>query len=341
MESADLEQIIRQHVHLPPVPTGTGWYPVLCKVCNDRGHKGKRGGFRFDIGGNVGYHCFNCNHAAVYDPAIHTNMPRKMVKVLRAFSIPDEEWQQVLFAALEHRDVHGVPSLPSNTNQRVSIEPPEIPLPENFYPLRAATSTDKWATIASAYLEDRGVDPTGYPFMLAHKANEEKMKKWLGRVIIPIYKKDKLIFYIGRDLTGTKLKKYESPPVSRDKVICGFDRLFETPDLPLYIVEGWFDAYAIGGVAIIGNELSDAQIQWLNRSPRKKVYIPDRLGNGNIAAEQALRQGWYISTPDIGSDCKDMSDAVRTYGKLFVMKTIADNTATGFEAEVNLGVYCK
>lgn len=336
MDAVSLQDVIRRYIPLPPTPAGTGWYPILCKVCNDHGRKGPRGGFRFD-GEKVAYHCFNCSHSTVYDPEEYDSMPKKMQEVLRAFGVPDDEWQQVLFTALANKDAGK--SGQKNAPQVRSIEPVEIETPDIFYPL--ADAEDKWAEIARWYLtEERGVDPSSYDFMLSKRADDPRLRKWFGRLIIPIYKDKKLIFYQGRDLTGNAQKKYESPAVTREKVIYGFDRLFDQSELPLYIVEGWFDAFAIDGIALLGNEISDPQIEWLNRSRKKKVYIPDRFGDGRIGAERALKQGWHIATPDIGG-CKDMSEAVQKYGKLFVMKSIVDTTAIGFAAQTALGVYCR
>lgn len=340
MEDKSLESVIRQYIHLPALPTSGGWYPVLCKVCNDHGRKGPRGGFKFD-GETVAYHCFNCGPEmnTVYDPNKEARLPKKMKIVMHDYGIPDEAWQQVTFSNLGKQ---GKLTKDDELQPAKNIEPIELPLPDIFYPLADATKDDKWAEIARWYLtEERGVDPDSYPFMLVKPTKDPKLKKWYGRLIIPIYKDNKLIFYYGRDLIGNKTKKYESPPTPKDRVMYGFDQLFEHTDAPIYIVEGWFDAYAIDGVAIFGNEITDAQTAWLNKSRRKKVYIPDRLGDGKRAAEDALEQGWSISTPDIGQSCKDMSDAVHKYGKMYVMKTIAENTAAGFAAQTKLGVYCE
>lgn len=337
MEPIRLENIIRQYVQLPVAPSKKGWFQVLCPVCGDRGHKGKRAGFKFD-GDKVAYHCFNCSCSTVFDPTIMLNMPHRMKEVLTAFNIDEDVWDPVLFTALQLQH-NGVTSkdAPKPTN----IEPMAIPVPETFYSLREAVPNDKWAIIAQHYLQtERGIDSNSYPFMLSAPTNIPHLKKWVGRVIIPIYKGEKLIFFMGRDLTGKKLKKYESPAVSRDKVLYGFDRLFKDHTLPLYIVEGWFDAFVINGVAILGNQISDSQTEWLNRSHRIKVYVPDRFGNGHIAANTALEQGWNISIPDT-PDCKDISEAVQKYGKLYVMKSLIDNTCNGFEAKVKLATLIK
>jgi hypothetical protein len=315
---------------------------VLHTAC-DHGKKGPRAGFRFD-GDAVAFHCFNCPLKAVFDPneAGREGQPlisKNMQHVLADFNIPEDEWQRVLFSVMKQRDA-GFTANAIDSKPVESIEPMEIPLPETFYPLADADPDDKWAMIARYYLEDRNIDPSSYPFMLSTKTDIPHLKKWFGRVIIPVYKNEKLIYYTGRDLTGKAIKKYESPAVSRDRVIYGFDRLFENTEMPLYIVEGWFDAVVIDGIAIFGNEISPTKMKWINRSRRKKVYIPDQFGNGFQAAKQAIDAGWSISTPDFG-DCKDVSAAVNKYGKLYVFQTLAQHTASGFEAELNARMYCK
>ena len=339
MESVSLEQIIRQYVILPPYPNAKGWYPVLHTTC-DHGKKGARAAFKFNSE-VVTFNCFNCSHAAVFDPNQQDQakpiMSKGMIKVMDDFSIPEDEWRAVMFDALSKRDA-GIKGS-DNEIKRVNIEPPVLNFPETFYPLKDADDT--WATIARIYLEERNINPDDYNFQLARVSKDKPyLNKWLGRVILPSYKNGKLIFYQGRDLTGTKIKKYESPPDSRDAVLCGFDRLFTNYDQPLYIVEGWFDAEAIGGVAVLSNTLSEKQIAWLNRSQRTKVYIPDQYGSGFVGAKVAIKEGWHVSTPDIGN-IKDMSSAVQHYGLMYVLKTLNDNTATGFEAETNIAVYCK
>ena len=339
MESKTLEEVIRQYIPMQPFPASTGWHPVLCKVCHDHGRKGMRGGFKFD-GETVAYHCFNCGPAmnTIYDPVESKGMPRKMRQVLTDFGVPEDEWQQVLLTNLAFQQAGTKGEV---IKQLESIEPKELEMPDNFYFLKDATTDDKWAEVARWYLNDRGVDPDSYPFLIVTPTKDKFRKKWNGRLIIPAYKDSKLIFYQGRDLTNSKLKKYESPSTPKDKVLYGFDKIFDHTETPLYVVEGFFDAEAIDGIAIVGNEMSEAQIQWLNRSKRTKVYVPDKTGDGQRSAKKALEQGWSVSTPDIGSNCKDMSDAVNKYGKMYVMKTLTENTVTGFIAHTNLGVYCE
>lgn len=334
MEIPTLESVIRQYVYLPPRPNGRGFFPVLCKVCGDHGKKGKRAGFKFDNSA-VGYNCFNCGHAAMFDPMQQRSMPDNMHEVLTAFGIPEVDWSPVLFGAL----VAGG-TKPKEAQQLSNIEPSEIVFPPYFYRL-TDDPADEWAQWAIEYLTDtRKIDWQSYPFYLVKKTDEPDNVRWYGRLIIPVYKDDKLIFWQGRDLTGLLQKPYLSPNIPRDKILGGFDRVHEYTDAPLYVTEGWFDSHLVKGVSVFGNKMTPEQIKWLSRSRRQKVIIPDRLGDGHLLAEQAIELGWSVSLPDIG-DSKDVNDAVKTYGEFYTLKTIRDNTCDGFAAQARLSLYCK
>jgi hypothetical protein len=331
--SLTLEELIRQCI--PLGREKNGWYAVLCKVCNDHGKKGKRAAFRFDEG-RVSYNCFNCGHTAGYSPN-QKELKNEMKQVLDGFSVPEDEYNAILLDNMKRLYEHGYQK--TATKQDLSIEPKEVPLPDHFYPI-ADDPDDKWSIIAADYLEQRGFDPSDHPYMVSTGVSktDRMAKKWKGRVIIPLYKGNKLIFYMGRELVSLG-KKYESCSSPRENVFGQFDTLLEQTDDPLYVVEGWFDAKAIGGVASLGNRLTSNQIKWLNRTSREKIIIPDRYGDGYLMAEQALSQGWSIATPEIGS-CKDMAEAVAHFGRLYVKSTIKQNTSTGFEATMRLQMYC-
>ncbi len=329
-----LEDIIRQYVHLEYTTNQQGWLPVLCKVCNDHGKKGPRAAFKLD-GDTMGYNCFNCKHTALVDPSKHKVFTNDALTVFKAFGIPDDIINKKQFELFSHLKIKK-----TNLKDAVDIEPKVIEIPDTFYYLKDSKKNDKWAEVARYYLkEERKIDPDSYPFMLSYKTDDIKLKKWFKRIIIPAFKNDNIIYYSGRSFADAK-KKYENASIPSNKVLYGFDKLFVNNTSPLFITEGFFDSYWVNGVAILGNEISEAQKIWFNKSSRLKVYIPDKLGDGNIAAKQALEFGWSISTPDIPG-CKDIDSAIKKYGKLYVLKTINDNIHSGFAARARLGLYCK
>lgn len=330
------ETIIRSYVNLPRA-SSKGWCNVKCLLCHDYR---ARGAFRFEQE-SVGYNCFNCGHSALFNPTEHTRISERMQKVFDAFGIPASEFKEKMFdtfvlqAAGKKADAE-IPRIKINFN--------DLELPKFFRPLDTEGEGDIYDEIACEYLLARGIDPKAYPFLMADKKLSPILKylDWKGRVIIPYYRHGKVVFYQGRDLLETDRTKYLSPKDSRDAVFYGFDEIYAHSHRPLYIQEGFFDAFMLkDSVATFSNKLTEQQIEILNRCHRPKVVIPDREGKGYVIANQAIEQGWSVSFPDIGSSCKDMNDAILKYGRLYVLKSIVDNTSSGFAAQMMVNMYCK
>ncbi len=344
------EQLISTYVNLDN-PSNSGWQSCL-HTC-DHGRKGNRAAFLFEDD-SVAFHCFNCGIKTTFK-LFYDHFPKKLEQVLNDFGIPKEEINKLKFTILKKRDKSGQIKS-SQKKEGLAINPKELPIPDHFYLLSAATEDDKWAEIARAYLEDRKIDHTSYPFFLStgipvyhigpecQKVLVKAAQKWTKRVIIPIYKDEKLIYYQGRDLTEQALKKYESPSAPKERIIYGFDQLFINEDRPLYVVEGFFDAFLVQGVALLGNELTEPQIVWLNKSRRDKVYVPDKGPSGAKNAQKALKQGWKISfpvEPNSSNEFMDISDAIIKYGQLYIHNTLREQSCEGIQAKVNLKLFRK
>ena len=333
------ESIIRQYVSFPSRASSKGWHTVKCRVCND--YK-KRAGFIFQSPTSIGYNCFNCHHETKMDFETNSSIPSKMQEVFDAFGIDDIEIKEELFKRYVAR---GGQTLVLAQKEVSPIKYNDLKKPPYFRKLVTDGSGTIWDELACEYLlTERSIHPTDYPFMIAEesKCSKEIYAAWKGRVIIPYYRHDDLIFYQGRDIINSDRTKYLSPPDSRDACFYGFDEIYAHTDKPLFIHEGFFDAFLLkDSVATFSNKLSDNQIIILNKCPRPKIVIPDRQGDGGIIAKQAIAQGWGVSFPDIGSDCKDINDAISKYGRLYVVKSINENIKTGYSAEIATSVYCK
>lgn len=331
-----LETIIRQHIPLGHTPNARGFFPVLCRVCNDHGRKGKRAGFTFDDR-NVGYNCFNCGHGATFDyNHDNTKLNRSMTEVLTAFGMTENDWLPALRGFDENEQTE-------HTRKTLSLAPNIVQLPDHFQRLTEHLSNE-YTNQAIDYLHSRSIDFTAYPFYLAdwldkYKPTSEE-NKWYGRLIIPYFGESGIIAWQGRDLTDTKQRKYLNDDSGRSNIIINWNNMTLTPNQPLYVVEGFFDAYHINGVGVMSNKMSIEQIAILNKCAREKVVIPDKYGSGKQLAKQALKQGWSISTPDIGS-CKDINEAIVKYGTLYVLNSIREHTYQGDMAEIMLEMYCK
>lgn len=325
----NLQDIVFKYVNIRTTPNSQGWYQTLCEVCHDHGKKGLRAGFKFE-NDSVSYNCFNCGITGSYHPAFA--LSDKMSKILKAFNIPESELNELILNNIGEHPLH-------NNKQHNNIIPIEIPLPDFFYPLTNDINDD-WCQESIHYLTSRNIDWTSQPFYCVKQSTDPKFKNWYGRLIIPVYYDNKLIFYQGRDLTDLHIRKYLSPNVSKQNILYGYDKILQHTSEPLFITEGWFDAVLIDGIALFGNKLTPAHIEWLNKTKRQKVIIPDKYGDGQLLAKAALHQNWAISTPDWGN-CKDISDAVSKYGLLYTITTISNNIFEGSLANINLNLYCE
>lgn len=295
---------------------------IKCSVCND--YK-VRAAFNFNDNA-VNYHCFNCNHKATYFDGSYVTDDFKIV--LRSFNIPDDEISKLSFKSLRT-------STPYKKDKLDDIKTYTLTLPEYFYKL-IPDGTDELSNIALEYLKSRGIE-NNYEYYLC---KDLKQKMWYGRLIIPYYKGNNLIFYQGRALYETKNRYINSVVDNKSIVLYNYDEIYKNHDQPLYIVEGYFDAYHLNGIAILGNELTDAKIKVINESKREKIYIPDRYGNGKKPALKALDNNWNISLPDIGN-CKDVNEAIMKYGLLYVKKSILENIKKGFSGKMLINTQCR
>jgi DNA primase len=93
-------------------------------------------------------------------------------------------------------------------------------------------------------------------------------------------------------------------------------------------MEGIFDALSINGVAVMHNDISDAQARMIRSLDREITVVPDQDTAGMALVDRAIELGWAVSMPDWGADIKDVNDAVIKYGRLGTLLTIHEARET-------------
>lgn len=317
-----------------------GWFRTYCEVCGDGSRtKGPRGGWRFD-GEMCFYHCFNQGCEGNFDPNREIPYSKDMNKIFLAFGIPKDPINTILFKKKLER---GTPLV---KQKRESKTANPIAVPDHFYKLCDAEPDDVIAIKAKDYLiTERFIDPSEYPFYLStgiSKSTNPKdislAKSLRNRIIIPSFKREQMVYWIARSLDKNSKLRYLNLDIPKGNIIYGFDRLYAATRAPLFICEGFFDAFHVNGVAVLENSMTKDQIDLIDRSPRTKIVIPDKHGDSKRLAEQALDKGWSISLPDIGS-CTDISKGIAKYGKLYVIDSIVKNIQYGRSARLSLKKY--
>jgi DNA primase len=88
------------------------------------------------------------------------------------------------------------------------------------------------------------------------------------------------------------------------------------------VCEGIFDALSISGLAVMHNEINDAQVRLIRSLGKEIVVVPDQDRAGVGLVDRAMELGWSVSIPNWPDGVKDINDAVIKLGKLTTLMTI-------------------
>jgi hypothetical protein len=313
---------------LPPKrkSTPSGWTSFDAVCCHNNGEARdtrKRGGIMTSPDGGWSYHCFNCNFKAGWTPG---KLLSKNTKTLfKWLGMNDTDLGKLNLIALKIKDDQPVSKKPLN------FELLEKSLPEGTLSVMEWISASDVQDIAEdlgkivEYILGRGMELDWYNWMWSPTPG------YVDRVIIPFYHNGKIVGYTGRKITDGKPKYLTD---AQPGYVFNLDQ--QTNDRAyVIVVEGQFDAIAIDGCAIMHNEPNDSQILRLNTLGREVIIVPDRDRAGAKILNSALKNNWSVSLPPWGDDVKDVADAVKKFGRLYVLATILHYKIAG-EIKINL-----
>ena len=313
---------------LPPKrkSTPSGWTSFDAVCCHNNGEARdtrKRGGIMTSPDGGWSYHCFNCNFKAGWTPG---KLLSKNTKTLfKWLGMNDTDLGKLNLIALKIKDDQPVSKKPLN------FELLEKSLPEGTLSVMEWISASDVQDIAKdlgkivEYILGRGTELDWYNWMWSPAPG------YVDRVIMPFYHNGKIVGYTGRKITDGKPKYLTD---AQPGYVFNLDQ--QTNDRAyVIVVEGQFDAIAIDGCAIMHNEPNDSQILRLNTLGREVIIVPDRDRAGAKILNSALKNNWSVSLPPWGDDVKDVADAVKKFGRLYVLATILHYKIAG-EIKINL-----
>lgn len=331
----NIEDLARKYVNFRHGVANQGWNLVFCEYCGDgKRTKGARGGWLFNDGGNsCVYHCFNCGCKESCSTEREVIFSKNMRSVLDSFGIPSKEYNALLYNQRKN--------IPKKDRHKY-LNHTVLDLPDHFR-LVSELEAEVAKPFKSFLKKEYNLSTKHYSFYVATGLTSSKDVKILSeakllkdRLIIPYFKNGKLIYYQARDITKTSKLKYISPVVPKNNILFNIDQLHRSTTEPLYVVEGAFDAIHLNGVATLGNELSFAQKELLSSSHRRKILVPDFKGDSNRLIEDFIDMGWDISFPAYRTKCKDVSEAVINYGKLYTAYDIVKNIKSAEESNMLL-----
>jgi hypothetical protein len=337
VDDSTIEDVVRSHVTFSSYDSSS-WNKVYCAVCGDGSRtQGPRGGWKFD-GENCAYNCFNCAISGMFTPQNEIFMSKDMKIIFEAFGIPKREYAKILFKFRDSRESKDLNKPDVMKTERIeNMVGDGIIIPDYLVELEKAENTNIGRK-AIEFLEGREIYYKDYPFFVTYGKTNSKIQQdkinckiLKNRLIIPIYYNNKLLLLQGRTLdAGVKNKYINIGNVSN--TLYGLDRLKDEHEY-VFVTEGFFDAYHLNGVACITNKLTSQQIKMLNQINKNKVIVPDRDDSTLTMLNKGIEQGWGYSAPKSLRSCKDVTEAIQRYGKLFTVHEIMTGVKLGEEAE--------
>lgn len=300
------------------------WLTVNCPACTHNGEPSAdtkhRMGLNLENNG-VRYHCFRCNYTASYRPG--QSISSKLKKLWGYFGASYSEISKINLEALKLKNQAIEELKKDEENSKLT----EVGLPKNtksIFELAELNCQEPLFLRAISYLNERNPDLINWfddwawsPDMPEH-------------VIIPLMYHNHCYGYTARLTRPTKNNdepKYYLTNTS--KFLLGAERLEDEFRKKIILVEGPFDAISISGVAIMGNEITSKQMQYLQTTDKEIIVFPDKDKGGQKLIDVALANDWAVSMPDLtGLPIKDASDMVNYFGRLFAIKLIIDNSTT-------------
>jgi len=297
--------------YLPPKrkTTPSGWTSFNAPCCQHNGHSvdtRQRGGLISNGDGGISYHCFNCGFKASWQPG--RNVSKGMRRLMRWINVPDDLINKISLQVMQENEGIEV--------QRRLVEIPsfnEVPLPDDAVRIDSVEHVTKHLVQVVEYMKARDLYLEDYPFYWSPSLG------YRDRLIVPFYYEGKVVGWTARTVQPDKQPKYLSE--QQPGYVFNLDE--QRPQKIFVIVcEGPVDAIHVDGVALMGSEIKDQQALLINRLNREVIVVPDRDEAGSKLIERAIDLGWSVSLPKWADGIKDISDAVKQYGKLYTLHSI-------------------
>lgn len=144
--------------------------------------------------------------------------------------------------------------------------------------------------------------------------------------LIPCYEFGEVVGYTLRSLNDYSRNKYIH--FTPEGYIHNFDTLFKEREYNI-ICEGDLDAMAIDGLGILSSEITSERLKRLlsYNNGQELIICPDRDKAGSKLVKQVIEENlpFSVSFPNWERGIKDVEEAVRKYGRLYVVYNILMN----------------
>jgi hypothetical protein len=290
--------------------TPSAWHSFNAPCCVHNGQSAdnrQRGGLKTSEQG-WSFHCFNCGYTASF--ILGRSLSFKARRLLNWLGVPERDIELINLDSLRHRSVNGLiedRQKTFNMLQGLEFEERELPAGAEF----VQPGTTYWSYLCTRHA------PPDFPFMI------DPMSKRKG-IIIPFTYNNRVVGWTKRFLDAHNPRYFSD---SQPGYVFGTD-LQHSDWQHVIVTEGIFDALSIGGLALMHNDINDAQARLIRSLDRQITVVPDQDTAGLALIDRAVELGWAVSIPNWAPEVKDVNDAVKKYGRLGTLLTIFEAKET-------------
>lgn len=239
-------------------------YQFACPKCVERDGIQEARKFNLEINIQKGkFHCWKCD-------SIDERMSGSVLKLIRMYGNEKlaQEYKEIL-SQIRDSELYKLSFSSNDFNIDTSIiEKEEVKFPSSF---KLFDKNKKYNYGAFKYLKDRGIGwdiIERYKIGYTEKEEDEKMRKYSYRVIIPSYNAlGELNYWVGRDYLPNSDKfpsrtKYANPKTEKKEIIFNENKIQWDADITL--VEGTFDHIVVpNSIPLLGKALNkDYKLYW-------------------------------------------------------------------------------
>lgn len=292
-----------------------------CPMCVVKGHsadKRKRFGLKVD-GTAIAVNCFNCNFSTMWKPGM--KLSKEMVSLLKQVGVQDTDIKAIQFEIFKEASA---PASQISTGSSLQLKGllasrwKETPLPDDARSILSyleSNTSDNMVLAVAEYAVSRNL------LDIANLYVCENTHPY--RLVIPMFYKGKIVGHTARLIyppPSSSVPKYLS--TYTDDFLYNIDHQYSYERKFIILCEGLIDAYHCDGVAALRGTLNTEQIEYLNRLDKKIILVPDMDKGGSELVDIAIKNKWMVSIPPWGRGIKDISDAMKQYGKILTMRSI-------------------
>lgn len=333
----EISEFVHTNLELPTVTRNGTHFHTRCPICGDSKYNKykKRFHVQYRSDEHTEYNCFNCNESGdFYSLYAHV------------MGISSEEAYNIFNRYNPERITKKTKKTHISENRikhKESLKNKDKPYECFNYILNDCISLEdepdgyiqkQFQNKLKEFIENRKVD------IKLYVAYEGRFK---GRIIIPVWYGEDIIYFQGRAIHEDMEPKYLNPSVYKSNVILNKSEF----DLNKYIVtcEGLLDAHSVGkqGTSFLGKELDEIFLQLLFEHTNKGVIVV--MDNDDDGIEK-LRE--YINKyrkkdkirfflmPKKYSTIKDLNDILKNINISDMYKFVVENSFSNERAKIEL-----